>query len=71
MPSQRRLAPIVGKAGIRPGHGREQNDGSTVEIDATFGWMIGLREGQKVSHGDTHLTFSADESLPAWYTAAP
>ncbi|KAI9870687.1 MAG: Peroxisome biosynthesis protein pex1, partial [Pleopsidium flavum] len=51
MPSKRRLAPIVGRDGISGSRGntagREQ-DLAVVEIDATFGRMIGLAETQKV-----------------------
>ncbi|KAJ5373196.1 hypothetical protein N7517_005202 [Penicillium concentricum] len=47
MPSKRRLAPIVGREGINSGYSREQET-STVELDTTFGRLLGLTEGQKV-----------------------
>ena len=51
MPSKRKLTPIVGRDGISGSRGntagREQ-DIAVVEIDATFGRMIGLAESQKV-----------------------
>ncbi|KAJ5143861.1 uncharacterized protein N7515_002648 [Penicillium bovifimosum] len=47
MPSKRRLAPVVGRDGINSGYSREQEI-STVELDTTFGRLLGLAEGQKV-----------------------
>ncbi|WPH03809.1 Hypothetical protein R9X50_00669200 [Acrodontium crateriforme] len=52
MQSQTKSAPLVGRdgiAGARSGGGRQDQDISTVEIDATFGRLIGLSEGLKVS----------------------
>ncbi|KAJ5915975.1 hypothetical protein N7454_010882 [Penicillium verhagenii] len=48
MPSKRRLAPVVSRDGINTGYNREQQEVSTVEIDTTFGRLLGLIEGQKV-----------------------
>ncbi|KAJ5604776.1 hypothetical protein N7510_009930 [Penicillium lagena] len=47
MPSRRKLAPVVGREGISGGFSREQEI-STVELDTTFGRLLGLAEGQKV-----------------------
>lgn len=47
MPSKRKLAPVVGRDGINSGFSREQEI-STVELDTTFGRLLGLAEGQKV-----------------------
>jgi peroxin-1 len=47
MPSKRKLAPVVGREGISSGSTREL-DVSTVEVDTTFGRVLGLSEGQKV-----------------------
>lgn len=47
MPSKRRLAPVVGREGINSGFSREQ-EVATVELDTTFGRLLGLAEGQKV-----------------------
>ncbi|KAJ5501272.1 ATPase AAA-type core [Penicillium expansum] len=47
MPSKRRLAPVVGRDGINSGYSREQEI-STVELDTTFGRLLGLTDGQKV-----------------------
>ncbi|KAJ5176121.1 uncharacterized protein N7482_001998 [Penicillium canariense] len=47
MPSKRKLAPVVGREGISSGFSREQEI-STVELDTTFGRLLGLTEGQKV-----------------------
>ncbi|KAJ5105571.1 hypothetical protein NUU61_002918, partial [Penicillium alfredii] len=47
MPSKRKLAPVVGREGIGSGFSREQ-EVSTVELDTTFGRLLGLTEGQKV-----------------------
>ncbi|CAI7673341.1 unnamed protein product [Penicillium manginii] len=44
MPSKRKLAPVVARDG---GFSREQEI-STVEIDTSFGRLLGLTEGQKV-----------------------
>ncbi|KAJ5327913.1 hypothetical protein N7452_008303 [Penicillium brevicompactum] len=46
MPSKRRLAPVVGRDGISTGSSREQEI-STVELDTTFGRLLGLADGQK------------------------
>ncbi|KAI9842010.1 MAG: Peroxisome biosynthesis protein pex1 [Thelocarpon superellum] len=51
MPSKRKLAPVVGREGINDrwsGAGRRDRDLMSVEIDATFGRMLGLTEGQQV-----------------------
>ena len=47
MQSQPRLAPMVGRDGIRSA-GRQEQDVATVEVDATFGRLLGLSEGIKV-----------------------
>ncbi|KAL4979830.1 P-loop containing nucleoside triphosphate hydrolase protein [Aspergillus desertorum] len=48
MPSKQRIAPVVGKDGIsNPSFTREQ-DVATVELDTTFGRVLGLSEGQRV-----------------------
>ncbi|OOQ85383.1 peroxin-1 Pex1-Penicillium chrysogenum [Penicillium brasilianum] len=47
MPSRRKLAPVVGREGMSGGFSREQEI-STVELDTTFGRLLGLTEGQKV-----------------------
>lgn len=47
MPSKRKLAPVVSRDGISGGFSREQEI-STVELDTTFGRLLGLAEGQKV-----------------------
>ena len=51
MPSRRKVAPIVGKEGLKGRSGsaaRREQDVAAVEIDARFGRMLGLVEGQKV-----------------------
>lgn len=58
MPSKRRLAPVVGRDGINSGYPREQ-ELSTVELDTTFGRLLGLTEGQKVYN-------TPRASLPTW-----
>ncbi|KKZ65812.1 hypothetical protein EMCG_01197 [[Emmonsia] crescens] len=49
MPSKRRLAPVVNKDGISGARGssREQEI-PTVEIDSTFGRVLGLSDGQRI-----------------------
>ncbi|KAJ5907501.1 hypothetical protein N7495_000183 [Penicillium taxi] len=47
MPSKRRLAPVVSRDGINNGSSREQEI-STVELDTTFGRLLGLVDGQRV-----------------------
>ncbi|KAK5113921.1 hypothetical protein LTR85_010454 [Meristemomyces frigidus] len=52
MQSQAKLAPIVGRDGIaggRGGNGRQEQEVSAVEMDATFGRLLGLSEGMKVT----------------------
>ncbi|KAE8351075.1 P-loop containing nucleoside triphosphate hydrolase protein [Aspergillus coremiiformis] len=48
MPSKRRLAPVVGKDGINSGPSSREQDIPTVELDTTFGRVLGLAEGQRV-----------------------
>ena len=51
MQSQAKLAPIVGRDGIAGGRGssgRQEQEVSVVEVDATFGRLLGLSEGMKV-----------------------
>ncbi|KAE8380691.1 P-loop containing nucleoside triphosphate hydrolase protein [Aspergillus bertholletiae] len=48
MPSKRKLAPVVGKDGINSGPSSREQDISTVELDTTFGRVLGLTEGQRV-----------------------
>lgn len=50
MPSKRRLAPVVGKDGINSGPSSREQDISTVEMDTTFGRVLGLTEGQRVRY---------------------
>lgn len=47
MPSKRRLAPVIGKDGLRGDSSRE-HEVAAIEIDSTFGKILGLTEGQKV-----------------------
>lgn len=47
MPSKRKLTPVVGRDGINGTSAREQ-ELSTVELDTTFGRLLGLSDGQKV-----------------------
>lgn len=52
MPSKSKLAPLVGKDGLRTGRtggGRQDQSVDTVEIDTTFARVLGIVEGQKVS----------------------
>lgn len=48
MQSQRRLAPVVGRDGLRGNQSTSQQDIAAVEVDTTFARLIGLSEGQKV-----------------------
>ncbi|PWY73700.1 AAA-domain-containing protein [Aspergillus heteromorphus CBS 117.55] len=48
MPSKRKLAPVVGRDGISSGSSAREQDISTVELDTTFGRVLGLAEGQRV-----------------------
>lgn len=45
MPSKQKLAPVVGRDGINVARDQES---STVELDTTFGRLLGLNEGQKI-----------------------
>jgi peroxin-1 len=47
MPSKRKLAPVIGKEGLRGDTSRE-HEVAVVEVDSTFGKVLGLTEGQKV-----------------------
>jgi peroxin-1 len=48
MQSQRRLASVIGRDGLRGNQSTSQQDIPAVEVDATFARLIGLAEGQKV-----------------------
>jgi len=52
MQAQTRLTPMVGRDGIAgsrgSGGGRQEQEVPTVEVDATFGRLLGLSEGMKV-----------------------
>lgn len=48
MQSQRRLAPVVGRDGLRGNQSTSQQDVPAVEVDTTFARLIGLNEGHKV-----------------------
>ena len=49
MQSQAKLAPVVGREGLAAARGqRQEQEVPTVEVDATFGRLLGLSEGMKV-----------------------
>lgn len=49
MPSKRKLPPVVGREGISGTRaGSREQEIASVEIDTTFGRVLGLTEGQKV-----------------------
>ncbi|RDH34410.1 P-loop containing nucleoside triphosphate hydrolase protein [Aspergillus welwitschiae] len=48
MPSKRKLAPVVGRDGISSASAAREQDISTVELDTTFGRLLGLADGQRV-----------------------
>ncbi|KAK2845301.1 hypothetical protein FQN49_005856, partial [Arthroderma sp. PD_2] len=49
MPSKRRLAPVVTRDGINGTRGQPKDqDVAVIEIDSTFGRVLGLADGQKV-----------------------
>ncbi|EDU41823.1 peroxisomal biogenesis factor 6 [Pyrenophora tritici-repentis Pt-1C-BFP] len=48
MQSKRRIAPVVGRDGLRGSPAVSQQDVPAVEVDATFARLIGLDEGLKV-----------------------
>ncbi|KKK27065.1 peroxisome biosynthesis protein [Aspergillus rambellii] len=48
MPSKRRLAPVVSRDGITSSSSARDQDVSTVELDTTFGRVLGLTEGQRI-----------------------
>jgi peroxin-1 len=48
MQSQRRLASVVGRDGLRGSQSTSQQDIAAVEVDTTFARLIGLSEDQKV-----------------------
>lgn len=58
MPSQTRLAPLVGRDGIQGGRGgrRQEQETATVELDSALARMLGITEGVKVCGYDSaHL----------------
>ncbi|PYI05842.1 AAA+-type ATPase [Aspergillus sclerotiicarbonarius CBS 121057] len=48
MPSKRKLAPVVWRDGISSASAARELDISTVELDTTFGRVLGLADGQRV-----------------------
>lgn len=48
MPSKRKRAPLVSKDGISGGSSAREHEVAVVEIDSSFGRVLGLTEGQKV-----------------------
>ncbi|KAF1836621.1 peroxisome biosynthesis protein-like protein (PAS1/Peroxin-1) [Decorospora gaudefroyi] len=48
MQSKRRIAPLVGRDGLKGSPAVSQQELPAVEVDATFARLIGLQEGQKV-----------------------
>ncbi|KAL6238726.1 hypothetical protein BDW75DRAFT_6205 [Aspergillus navahoensis] len=48
MPSKRRIAPVVGRDGINNSSSTREQDAAAVELDTTFGRVLGLSEGQRV-----------------------
>ncbi|KAL4956146.1 P-loop containing nucleoside triphosphate hydrolase protein [Aspergillus filifer] len=48
MPSKRRIAPVVGRDGINSSSSTREQDAATVELDTTFGRVLGLSDGQRV-----------------------
>lgn len=69
MPSKRKLAPVVGRDGINSSSSWEQ-EASIVEIDSTFGRVLGLTEGQKVIHSTTELS-ALSLTRSGWHVSAP
>lgn len=59
MPSRRKLASVVGRDSLNSS--REQ-EGSTVELDTTFGRVLGLGEGQKVSKEEKESQVDANST---------
>lgn len=52
MQSRRKLAPVVGRDGLSNRNANREHDVAVVEIDAAFGRILGLLEGQKVWTGE-------------------
>ncbi|QKX62443.1 uncharacterized protein TRUGW13939_09604 [Talaromyces rugulosus] len=48
MPSRRKVAPVVSRDGISASSSSREQEVAVVEIDSTFGRVLGLTEGQKV-----------------------
>lgn len=66
MPSKRKIAPVVSRDGISGVRGASRDqDIAVIELDATFGRVLGLADGQKVADyiiGDVNgiLTYTLD-----------
>ncbi|KAK4229029.1 P-loop containing nucleoside triphosphate hydrolase protein [Podospora fimiseda] len=59
MSSKRKIAPLVGRDGINGSRGVRDQEVSSVEVDATLGVSLGLKDGQKVMvsiHFDPPMT---------------
>ena len=48
MPSKRKLASVVGRGSQRVSTAGREQELAVIEVDATFGRMLGLTDGQKV-----------------------
>lgn len=55
MPSKRKLASVVGRGSQRGGATGREQEMPVVEVDATFGRMLGLTDGQKVTIEEVFL----------------
>lgn len=50
MPSKRKLASVVGRGSQKGSTAGREQEVSMVEVDATFGRMLGFTDGQKVRY---------------------
>jgi hypothetical protein len=67
MPSKRRLAPVITRDGIGGGSSAREQEVPVIEIDTTFGRVLGLTEGQKVYSHFTQSTDVSDRNRLAYF----
>ncbi|OKL60887.1 hypothetical protein UA08_03872 [Talaromyces atroroseus] len=76
MPSKRKLAPVVSRDGINSNSSAREQEIPIIEIDTTFGRVLGLNEGQKVGlylHLDNPIaqTVNIEPLTPADWESLP
>lgn len=70
MPSKRKPASVIGRGNQRGSTAGREQEVPVVEVDATFGRMLGLTDGQKVTMEDV-LRWNSSSSCNTGWSAPP